>query len=196
MDRALIERLIGAVVLVLLLVIVAPALLDGRKPEGPGKELTRIDTDELRTEVIVLNAPLDAAAEPDVPPAPEAPGQPEELIPEPVAPAPVARTTPPPEPAPVAKPVPQAKPAVVAKSGAPEGFAVQLGSFAQRDNAEKYALAVRREGFEVFVARAAASSGSVYRVYAGPRASRAEAEQLASGLAARGRSGLVIDLSN
>ncbi len=36
MDRALVERMIGAAVLVLLLVVVAPAVLDGRKTV-PGK---------------------------------------------------------------------------------------------------------------------------------------------------------------
>jgi cell division septation protein DedD len=34
MDRALIERMVGAVVLVVLIVVVAPALLDGRDSSG------------------------------------------------------------------------------------------------------------------------------------------------------------------
>jgi len=55
MDRALIERMVGAVVLVLLLVVVAPALLDGRRDsDGDGRDS---DPDEsIRTEVIVLNS--------------------------------------------------------------------------------------------------------------------------------------------
>ena len=57
MDRALIERMVGAVVLVLLLVVVAPALLDGRRVVDRESLNSGVDG-PTRTEVIVLNAPL------------------------------------------------------------------------------------------------------------------------------------------
>ncbi len=56
MDRALVERMIGAVVLVLLLVVVAPALLDGSPEDGPVPESEQQGGEE-RTAVIVLNEP-------------------------------------------------------------------------------------------------------------------------------------------
>ena len=62
MDRALIERMLGAAVLVFLLVVIAPALLDGEikdsanKP-GEGKP------GSTRTQVIILGRP--ATSEPD-----------------------------------------------------------------------------------------------------------------------------------
>ena len=65
MDRALLERMIGAAVLVLLFVVFVPALLDGRQkpqdlmPSAGGK----------RTEVIVLNAPRNEPA-PEADPVP------------------------------------------------------------------------------------------------------------------------------
>ncbi|MDP6437477.1 MAG: SPOR domain-containing protein [Gammaproteobacteria bacterium] len=185
MDRALIERMVGAGVLVLVLVLFAPALLDGRRDDP---DLAAFG-EGMRTEVIVLNAPLDAdqpAGEPDERstelPAIQPKSSPATKAP---APAKVAPTT-------------SAQPAVTkpeaTKTKAPTGFAVQLGSFSQRANAEKFALGVRDEGFEVFITRAGASSGPVYRVHAGPRSSRAAAENLAGMLAASGRSVMVVDL--
>lgn len=179
MDRALIERMVGAGVLVLVLVLFAPALLDGRKDDLD----LEVSGEGLRTEVIVLNAPLDAnpTDEASEERAAELPAIQPKSAPETEAPAP-ARVA-------LAKPV-------VKKPRRPTGFAVQLGSFSERANAEKFAVGVRDEGFEVFITRTGTSSGPVYRVHAGPRSTRAAAENLAELLAVSGRSVMVVDLGS
>jgi len=182
MDRALIERMVGAVVLVLLLVVVAPALLDGRRDsDGDGRDS---DPDEsIRTEVIVLNS-RSVQPEKELPPADE---KPVEL---PVVPA--ARPIEP-EPAPVEATKPARPQAAVQ---APEGYAVQIGSFSRKDNADKFAAGLSKEGFAVFVMSAKTTAGTVYRVNAGPRATRADAEKLASVIAKSGRSAMVVELES
>jgi DedD protein len=186
MDRALIERMVGAGVLVLVFVLFAPALLDGSKggDEDPG-----VTSDSgIRTEVIVLNTPRDASQS-SSPAADKTSERSAELS---AISAKSKSVSPARAPAIVTQPA-VTKPSVT-KSRAPTGFAVQLGSFSQRANAEKYALGVRDEGFEVFIMRAAASSGPVYRVHAGPRSTRTAAENLAGMLTAPGRSAMVVDL--
>jgi cell division septation protein DedD len=260
MDRALIERMVGAVVLVLVLVMLAPALLDGER-NGEGTDSSSAsEQGRMRTEVIVLNEPLNprAVAEPEADSVefPVAKGStdrkktdqgksdPQKISPdrvarqkesaadkqsvapakpvvaraepEPVKPkqtaaaladkpiqkaAPIATKVAPPVPAPqpVAKAIVTQRQApaqsVPLRSPPPAGFAVQLGSFSSRENAENYALAVRKEGFEVFLTLAAMPSGSVYRVHAGPRPTRAAAEKLSAVLAGSGRSVMIVDLN-
>jgi DedD protein len=187
MDRALLERMVGAVVLVLLFVVFVPALLDGRQGDQDGDEgqsdgpATRGAT---RTEVIVLNAAETAA-----------PSVAETIKPQVKAP---------PKPTPKAAPVVKApkkqqaaqKQQVAQKKQAPrEGFAVQLGSFANPDNAARFAARVREADYPVFVIKAAAPSGAVYRVCAGPRPTRDEADKLAARLKADGQNVMVFDLS-
>jgi DedD protein len=218
MDRALLERMVGAVVLVLLFVVFVPALLDGRQGDQDGDEgqsdgpATRGAT---RTEVIVLNAAETAApsvaetVKPQVkaPPKPTPKAAPvvkaPPKVPTPKA-APVVKA-PPKAPTPKAAPVVKApkkqqaaqKQQVAQKKQAPrEGFAVQLGSFANPDNAERFfAARVREADYPVFVIKAAASSGAVYRVCAGPRPTRDEADKLAARLKADGQNVMVFDLS-
>lgn len=69
MDRALLERMVGAVALVLLLVIVAPALLDGTS-ERPASRFASDPDEDVRTQVIVLNEPRSTEV-PDEAPATE-----------------------------------------------------------------------------------------------------------------------------
>jgi len=236
MDRALIERMVGAAVLVLALVLFAPALLDGERKNSGSDASDRSRVDGLRTEVIVLNEPLnaDSVASPEpehvelpasveqravvakpMPQAevvatpvqkaePEAPAKPAQVAKATVAPVvkkPVAKPAPAPKPKPKPKSVEsapspsQAKTSVPLRSPPPAGFGVQLGSFSSRDNAEQFALTIRKEGFEVFLTRAAASSGAVYRVYAGPRPTRDAADKLSAVLAGSGRSVMVVDLN-
>ena len=177
MDRALLERMVGAVVLVLLFVVFVPALLDGRQGDQDGDE-GRLDGSATRgatrTEVIVLNAAETAAPS-------------------------VAETIKPQVKAPPKAPTPKAAPVVKAaeaKQQAPkEGFAVQLGSFSNRDNAMGFATRIREADYPVFVIKAAASSGAVYRVCVGPRPTRDEADKLAARLKADGQNVMVFDLS-
>jgi cell division septation protein DedD len=71
---------------------------------------------------------------------------------------------------------------------------VQIGSFGKKNNADKFAAGLAGEGYAVFVMAAKTSSGTVYRVNAGPRATRAEAEKLAATISQSGRSVMVFEL--
>jgi cell division septation protein DedD len=226
MDRALLERMVGAIALVLLLVIVAPALLDGSSESGFDKFANNPDDKEVSTRVIVLNEPNVAKTSDDPAPdiAVEAPkiiapirpvpaAKPAASVPRPVTDsgAPASAPNPVTTPAPVAK-QPTVAPPPVAVAGksqavserqdsalpdtgtAATGFAVQLGSFGQVENAQKYASQLSDRGFAVFVR--SGGSAAVHRVYAGPRSTRDAAEKLAAVLGDAGYKGIVVDLSS
>ena len=170
MDRALLERMVGAAVLVLLFVVFAPMLLDGR--EESSAEIAADSSPSVRSKVIVLNK------------QPETTGSPVQVQPIKQQPRPIPKAQ-----APVRD---LAKPAAEAPR---QGFAVQLGSFSSRENAVGLAGSLQAAGFAVFVVRGSASAGSVYRVYAGPKNTRKEAEALAKRLAAEGQSFMVVDMA-
>jgi DedD protein len=181
MDRALIERMVGAVVLVVLLVVVAPALLDGRRDADIDRGADVDGT--LRTEVIVLNG-RNAESEVSLP----APG--EKQIELPPAPATLKVES---KPAPTITRKPATPPVSARK---PEGYAVQIGSFSRKENADQFAAGLSGEGFSVFVMSAKTTAGTVYRVNAGPRATRADAEKLAAVISQSGRSVMVVELGS
>ena len=76
-----------------------------------------------------------------------------------------------------------------AGSAEPGGWAVQLGVFKSRDNAERLALEVRVKGFKVAVSSVTSSSGKRYRVRVGPAPDRSGAQELQGRLKAAGRPG-------
>ena len=79
------------------------------------------------------------------------------------------------------------------KSPAPAaGWAVQVGSFASRENAERLMRELGRQGFEAFVAEGSSGGRKLYRVRIGPVAERAQADALAARLRKAGRSGAVV----
>ena len=160
----------------MLFVVFAPALLDGTSEDEESYSADKPD-DGRKTKVIVLNEPEQAM------PAEE----PEEKAREPEEKKPVA-VTPPPAP----KPAPREQSS--SRSKRPTGFAVQLGSFSSRENADSFAKTVGAAGYDIMMIQAASSGGLKYRVYAGPEKTRAEAEKLAARLQAEGQSVLVVDL--
>ncbi len=189
MDRALIERMVGAVVLVLLLVVVAPALLDGRRASD--REINETTADgPTRTEVIMLNAP----------PGGREVSQPvsgDEPIKIAVKSIRVAASK--------AAPVVVKEPArVVEQNASPrpeparqiEGYAVQIGSFGKKGNADQFAAGLSGEGYAVFVLQAKTAAGTVYRVNAGPRTTREAAEKLAAVISKSGHSVMVVELGS
>lgn len=257
MDRALLERMIGAIALVLVLVIVAPALLDGTRESSSDRLAAAQDNQDVRTEIIVLNEPRKPEALQESKSAPE-PLQPDAVVADRAAPAAKAdessvaaapALTQPesqankPAPSPVAAPVrasgpapaevavatPTARPLTetvgnesaagsrpVASDAAkvtkdlPEksqpsiaptdtfkaaGFAVQLGSFGQAANAQKYAAELNAKGFAAFVRSGSGATGEIHRVLVGPRPSRDAAQQLAGVLGNAGYRGIVVELS-
>jgi len=68
------------------------------------------------------------------------------------------------------------------------GWMVQLGVFASRENAERLAVEVRMKGMHAAVSDVSSSGRRLYRVRVGPAADRASAQDLQSRLKASGHS--------
>jgi len=193
MDRALKERIIGAAVLVVFVVLVVPVFLDGPPQSGeivservplPGQAA------EEETRTVVLNRDRD---EPVPVPAPVKQPQTERqqsTQPKP-EPEPEARDEPEPEPDAVpAKPATQ-QPAATANSSTGM-WAVQLGSFGNQQNAERLAADLRKQGFAAFLSQLSTGSGELHRVRIGPQKDRESAEAMAERLAKADHKGQVV----
>jgi DedD protein len=224
MDRQLIERMTGGVVLMLLLVVIAPALLDGRPGDGDGLvanaeadsklefRTIRIATparasersaEKPREAAVRLPKPAPVAAVVEPIPAKTVDKSPVKVI-EPVPvkapakPVKVAQATAPTQSSLVAKKPPPAQstpPIQVRLKGEEAVWAVQLGSFSSKDNANKLARSIGSDGFESFVSRVVVAGKTMYRVQVGPRRTREDAEQLGRTLSKAGHSGKVVPLA-
>jgi len=75
-------------------------------------------------------------------------------------------------------PKPAAKPPVAKPAAADVGFAVQLGAFARKADADKLRDRARSLGFSAFTETVATDKGDLVRVRLGPVSTRAEAEKL------------------
>jgi len=195
MERALKERIIGAIVLVILVVLVVPIFLDGPPEDGeivskrvllPGQKDQDIKTVVLergRSEPIPAASDTDAGigkteevpAQPKVtqPAIETAPQQ--EIVREEQDPATQPRTEP-------------AKPAA-STTGM---WAVQLGSFSNKENAEKLAADLRKQGYAAFLSQLQTSSAQLHRVRIGPQKDRASAEAMAARLLKVNHKGQVV----
>jgi DedD protein len=183
MDRALKERIIGAAVLVVFVVLVVPVFLDGPPQSGeivservplPGQAAER----ETRT--VVLERDRDepvpvAAAEPQARPPQQS--------------GPESQTEPEPEPVSVARSEPRPEPGTEPEPGKP---AAQLGSFGNQQNAERLAADLRKQGFAAFLSQLSTDSGQLHRVRIGPQKDRESAEAMAARLAKAGHKGQVV----
>ena len=209
MDRALKERIIGATVLVLFVVLVVPVFLDGPNNDGAvisqNVPLPGQSGDENQT--IVLNRdrdqPVPAAnnnrpavtgeKEESTPPAPvqedpqPAVAQAVVTEPEPATKKPV-ETEPEPE-QDTARVTVAAAPAVTSSTGM---WAVQLGSFGEQANADKLAADLRKQNFTAFLSKLSTSSGELHRVRIGPQKDRESAEAVAAQLLKAGHKGQVV----
>ncbi len=195
MDRQLKQRLVGAAVLVSLAILVVPVLLDGgyRQPAPPRRDIAPMPADSFEDSVPPLaqglqeslDAGLDAepaelsaaaaeAAALDTPPPVAPPAFTTDAAPAPARP-PVA-APPPREPATTSS-APPSKPAPAPTPSA-ERWAVQLGSFANRANAEKLLGSVKASGVDGFVLPLTEGGKTSFRVRAGPVTGRAAADRL------------------
>lgn len=199
MDRALKERIIGAIVLVLFVVLVVPVFLDGPSNSGEviseqvplpgqsGEEQQTIVLNRDRTQPVpTASSNKPAAVEPE--PTPQQ--QPKAEAPASTAPAPQAAVAKKPEPA-------QEKPAVVAAvvpepSSSTGMWAVQLGSFGNKENADQLAADLKKLGFAAFRSQLHTNSGELFRVRVGPQKDRESAEAVAVQLAKAGQKGQVV----
>jgi len=210
--------MIGAAVLVIALIIIAPAMLDGERQVGTTTDTSAKSGSEkaLRTHTIRLDR------QPDGPPVARALPADEPEASESVA---VARQVPAdtvdaPKDAPV-KPVtkaknqqlsetapkPESKPKrepeqkaaaetrVQPKKSSPpapapsSGWAVQLGAFSQSDSARRLEAEVQKRGFSSYVVTVELAEKTWYRVRVGPEETRSQADRLAGKLADAGYQG-------
>jgi DedD protein len=248
MERRVKERLVGATILVVLIVLIVPELLSGpthpmtvTHPSQSGAETTRNVTVDLATskatpaEVPASAAASGAGATPGMPgPTSDVtpPGGPNGVpsgvpygVPDPHAaaggiaasnespPSQAARGVAPPsvttlqaqqsgtanvenEAPPPRSAVPAQKSSGAREAGSTDSahhnWAVQLGSFASRTNADKLEHRLKSEGFAAFVSQAGAGSSLRYRVRVGPMADRAGAERIIARLRKDGRSAGVV----
>jgi cell division septation protein DedD len=186
---------------------------DRAQAEAARLEAVKVRND-VKAEVVTLDARADSAVAAAPTPAPTstatpaassasaasaaAPVKTEALPPEPVAaakPAPKPEA-PKPEPKPESKPAPAtaAKPVDVpaAPAASSVGFAVQLGAFGQAAEANALRDKVRAAGFSAFVEQVRTDKGTLNRVRVGPVANRAEAENLKAQVASKvGVAGMV-----
>jgi DedD protein len=201
------ERLTGAAILVVLIVLLVPELLRGPLRPVARPVAASDEAPPLRSYTIKLGddahahgaaspaasgpqqpAPIPANSEPSPPPAEPAPAAAAEPTPAPPAAKPPTAATPA-EHAPSAQPAPAA--AAPVDSGAAGAYMVQLGSFASHDNADRLAKQVKAQGFSVSIARGS-TGRHLYKVLVGPAHDHTAAVQLEAKLHAAGHSGSIV----
>ena len=189
METEVKERLVGAVILVLLAVLVVPALLSGPKQSPPAPDpapsrSVEIEFGNAGTGDAVDIVPLDEAA--PMPPAGavrEAPtGVPDSA-------AEVATPVRPPAPAPAASAAPPVRRDV---SPVVTGFAVQVAALSNREAARQRVTELQRRGYSAFIVEYRADGRVLYRVRVGPQAAREDAAAVARKLKADGVEGNVV----
>lgn len=201
METRLKERLTGAAILVALIVLVVPELFHGQHPDVAATSSSNGEGPPLRSYTIDLSngpartAPLqstdnagESSAGPSSPsnaqstpstqgtPAASAPANSSAAPAVPVAP--VARTKP------AAPPAAAAPSPAAAKTASASSWSVQLGLFAQRDNAERLMHSAQAKGFPVSVSDADAKG--LYHVVATGLADRSAAQTLQGRLQGQG----------
>ena len=192
MERALKERIIGAAVLVLVVVLVVPVFLDGSPGDGeivtkhqalPGQadhENKTVVLERDRTEPVPSNGSSESsqqATEPR-PVVVQTESSPEPVVTEP------AESKPMPE-----EPIAEKPTATASSTGM---WAVQLGSFGDQENAERLAADLRKQGFAAFLSQLSTGSGQLHRVRIGPQKDRESAEAMAERLGKAGHKGQVL----
>lgn len=171
MEIGLKERLIGAVVLVILGVIIIPFFLKGSPAPDAGVSqsvtLPPGDTTSVQQVSMPLTpgpaattTPLMTAARPATAPAPAAASAPKPVVHN------ITRAT--------------AAPSPVAAGGQ---WLVQAGSYGSQANADKVVKTLQQHGFHASVSRFSKSGKSYFRVRVGPYAQRADADKAAAAVA-------------
>ncbi len=184
MDRALQERVIGAIVLVVVAVLVVPVFLDG--PANDTEVVSEVVTlpgqsdQEGMTQTVVLNRDRKE-------PVPSSEPAPVEKKPEPKKTERQQVT----KEAVLASLIADSKPEIAAESSTGM-WAVQLGSFLNQGNAERLAADLRKQGYAAFLSRLDTGSSALHRVRIGPQKDRDSAEAVAAQLGNSGHAGQVV----
>jgi DedD protein len=203
MENRLKERLTGAAILVALIVLLVPEMFRGQPGDRAASGGSSAEGAPVRSYTIDLSngpartAPLqstpdtsgahaagDSAAEPAL-------AHPTPLDPPTVHAGSTASTpsNPPPASAPLAAPAKRATPAAPERTSA-GAWSVQLGLFAQRDNAERMAHAAQNKGFAVAVS--SADPKGRFHVRASGLADRASAQALQQRLREQGFTAAIV----
>jgi DedD protein len=201
MDRRVKERLVGASILAVLIVLVVPELLSGPVPVPTTSRLPASTPEPVRNVTVDLAtskapepSPFDAPAASSAvtPGAMAASAAPSDAVP--AAAAPSSAASPPSPPPASAAPTPvEIAPSLpkstttTAKATAGHTWAVQLGSFVSRDNADKLARQLRAQGFVVYVLPGGSGPLLRYRVRIGPMPDRSAAAQTVAKLKSLGQ---------
>ena len=168
MDRALKERLIGATVLVVVMVLVVPVFLDGSPADrsaAPAMIEQPIDLPGQQSDKDVRTVVLDRHRSEPLPARRRA--------------APAAE---------IAAAPTKADP----KRSATGLWAVQLGSFSSQANADQLAAELRQQGFAAFLSRLETPDGELHRVRVGPQRDRDSAQAMVAKLERAGQKGQVV----
>ncbi|HNP37294.1 MAG TPA: SPOR domain-containing protein [Woeseiaceae bacterium] len=209
------ERIIGAIVLVAVVVLVVPVFLDGPPTNGTvrGERVPLPGQDDSETQTIVLERDRSNPVPPQATPQVEPGAQPEagpvdgkaNDIAVPATQA-VAQVTLPDDRKASSTKISNSTPdaaiskdaALPTRETAPSSksatgmYAVQLGSFSNKQNAEKLAASLRKQGFAAFLSQLHTDSGELQRVRIGPQKDRQAAEAMAVRLKAAGHKGQVV----
>jgi DedD protein len=189
MNQLLKQRLVGAVVLVSLAVIFIPIILEGPDDEWSPRTQGMPEPPQIAYQAegdveLPLPAgeppqdmapePLSATAETQPPPPVDA-GTPAAIQPssgtEPAATAPAP-----------AQPVRESPPPAPAASG---DWAIQVGRFSQRLNAQGLRDRLKKAGYAAFLREDKTDSGQSWRVLVGPLKTRGDAEKIRDELASK-----------
>jgi cell division septation protein DedD len=183
MDRRVKERLVGATILGVLIVLLVPEMLSGPKPTAAP---TLNPTEPVRNVTVDLATRRSVSAVPPPASAAETGGaaKPET--------APSGAATPMSEPPPAALETPSSSPTSTATEAPHRNWAVQIGSFASRDNADKVVRQLKARGFSVYVVSSGAGASLRHRVRVGPIADRGAAERTVSKLKALGHTASIV----
>lgn len=214
MDRRVKERLVGATILLMLVVLIVPELLSGPKRAGgeppasrglPSQTVTvevhtHATTREPAQSVVPASAPapVDVATASSAVPTSGTPAEaptpagasptiraPGAAVPAAAPSATAPSATAPSATAPSATLPSAAAPATAA--GAPAGvWAVQFGSFKDQANADKLVRELKGAGYAVYVSSSGFGTAARYRVRMGPLADRDAAERAIAKLKTHG----------
>jgi DedD protein len=190
MDRRVKERLVGASILVVIAVLVVPELLSGPKPAAPPPAPNAIAPEPIRNVTVDLapsKAPAPSEAEPPVAAALTTAGAASGTV----------------SGAPGGSRGPAASTAAAAAAAAPvetrapspisvARWAVQLGSFANRANADNFVHQLKAQGLTAYVSSGGSGPSLRYRVRIGPLANREAADRTASKLKSLGHVSTIV----
>ncbi len=185
-DRAVKERVIGAIVLVVFVVLVVPVFLDGQTDTSAVISETVTLPGQSESDGQLQTIVLDRDRSQPVPPSGTQVFSPPPARPDPEMTTANDQTSE----ATTAAAVKELPSTLVVSGQSDTGkWAVQIGSFSNHEKAERLAADLGEQGFKAFLSPHQTGSGEQQRVRIGPQKNRASAEDIAHPLARAGHQG-------